>query len=113
MSRKDRSDLRHPFFHAEKTRTAHPLVELRDGIALDRLYHEVVDGFNHGAAGIAEHDGFHIIPPAGNGFYSVVLPQFKKELIFIELLPKTHQDDFRFSGDLPPPESAWNFFYQV
>ena len=102
----NRGDFRRPALQAEQSGSAHPFMKLSDGRRFLRAGQEVVEGFDDFPAGVAEHDRLHVIPPAGDGIHSVILPDPEEELILVVLFPEADEDHPRFAGDLPSPESA-------
>lgn len=61
---------------------------------------------DHLAARGTEHDGLHIIPPAGNGIDAVTVPQGKQKLPLIEPIPIADKDDLGPPRNIPAPEAA-------
>lgn len=61
---------------------------------------------DHLAARSTEHDGLHIIPPAGNGIDAVTVPQGKQKLPLIEPIPIADKDDLGPPRNIPAPEAA-------
>ncbi len=109
MGGENRSDFRHLRLQTEKAGSAHPFVKLGNGGFTLRSDQDIIKGFNDFPAGIAEHDRFHIIPPAGNGIHPVILPDPEEKLFFIVFFSKTNQNDFRFAGNFPASKTAGDF----
>ena len=105
----DGADLRRPFLETEKAGPRHPFVELGDRPHSLGLHNEVVEGFDHLACRIAEHDRFHIVPAPGDGVDAVVLPESEEELVLVVLFAEADEDRFRPAWHLPAAEAARNF----
>ena len=106
MGGEDGADLRNPLLEAQETRPRHPFVKLGDGPHPLGFHDEVVDGLDHLACRVAEHDRLHVVPPPGDRVDAVILPDPEEELVLVVLLPEAHQDRLGFAGDLPAAEAA-------
>jgi len=106
MGRKHRSHLGYALFQIEQTGTGHPLVKVSDGGKIVGADGKVVDCLDHLPAGEAEHDGFHVIPAAGDGIDAEGLPEAKQKLVFVVFLAGAHQNRLGLPGYFPAAEAT-------
>ena len=84
-------------------------MKLGDGRGFPGAGQDIVEGLDDFPAGIAEHDRFDVIPSAGDGIHSVILPDSEEELVFVVLCPEADQDHPRLARNLPAPKAAGDF----
>ena len=106
VRRKDRAELGRALLQVQEAPAAHPFVEMRKHRAGRGHGKRLARRLDHLAARGTEHDGLHIIPPAGNGIDAVTVPQGKQKLPLIEPIPIADKDDLGPPRNIPAPEAA-------
>ncbi len=111
MGGKNRADFRHLLFQVEQSRTAHPFVKMGKRCPFLGSCQDIICRLDDLSAGVAEHDGFDVIPSAGDRIDAVLFPHRVKELILVVFLAHADQDDLRFPGDFPSAETAGDILH--
>jgi len=106
MGRKHRSHLGYALFQIEQTGAGHPLVKVGDGGKVVGADGKVVDRLDDLPTGKAEHDGFDVIPAAGDGIDAKGLPEPKQELVLVIFLAGAHQNRLGLPGYFPAAEAT-------
>ena len=105
---KNRPDFRHMFFQRQEAGSGHPFMKLGHGGQVMRTDTDIVIRLDHFATGHAEHEGFHIIFPSGNGIDAERFPQAIEKLVFVILLAEGNKNDQGIAWNPPSAETAGN-----
>ena len=96
----------------QNARARHPLVELRHDEAC-LLQIEVAETLNHLTSGIAEQNGFDIVPLTANAVKFILFPKVSKYFI-LRLIKRcvVHQDGDGATFDFPSSNTAFQALAQ-